>query len=103
MAAHVAQKFPEVVETYSLLDSAARGFLNQDNALQPAEVEPIIARVEHHLRASGSPLLRRAFSPMDLNSLTCLDEDSSGSLREMADTINPALLGETLRKGTQAL
>lgn len=101
LAAHVAQKFPEVVETFSLLDSAARGFLNQDNALQPAEVEPIIARIEHHLRASGSPLLRRAFSPMDLNSFICLDEDSTGSSPRDGWHYQSCSSRETLRKGTQ--
>ena len=103
LAADVARKFPAVAETYNLLDSAARDFLNQDNAPQLTEVEPIIARIEHHLHATGSPLLRRAFSPMDLNSLICLDEGSDGDPREVVDSINPTLLDNTLEKETQTL
>ena len=101
MAAHVAEKFPEVAETYNLLDSAARDFLNQDNALQLTEVEPIIARIEHHLHANDSPLLRTAFSPMDFNSLICQDEGSDGDPWEVTDTINPTLLDNALPKEAQ--
>ena len=91
------------MKTYNLLDSAARDFLNQDNALQLTEVEPIIARIQHQLHASGSPLLRRAFSPMDFDSLICLGEGSDGDLWEVTDTINPTLLENTLPKEAQAL
>lgn len=103
MAAYIAQNFPEVVETYSLLDSTVRSFLNQDNALHLTEVEPIITRIEHHLHDSGSSLLKRAFSPMDLKSLICLDEGNHRSSQEVTDTIDPVLLDNTLPKETQAL
>ena len=103
LAAHVAEKFPEIVETYNLLDSAARDFLNQDNTLQLTEVEPIIARIQCQLHTSCSPLFRRAFSPMDFNSLICLGEGSDGDPCEVADTINPTLLDNALPKEAQAL
>lgn len=94
LAVHVAQKFPGVVETYSLLDSAASGFLNQDVTLQPAEVDPIIMHIEHYIHTSDSILQKRGFSPTDLNSLTCLENDSTGSPQ---DHINPAVF---ICKGT---
>lgn len=65
-AAHIAEKFPEVITTYHLLDSTARGLLNQDHVEDPAGIEAIAAQIEHHLNNSRSPLLKNAFSLMDL-------------------------------------
>lgn len=40
---------------------------------------------------------------MNLKSLICLDEGSHRSSQDVADTIDPALLNNTLLKETQAL